>query len=101
MKHFFYKSFISLLLCLFPFIISAQETGAQQTLPKTRTEQKMAKKKWQKERKSKFEEKKRIKNHDKIQTKAVRKKMKKNKRKSERINENKREFFLKRWFSKT
>jgi hypothetical protein len=36
----------------------------------------------------------------KIQTKAVQKRMKESKRKAKRHNENKREFFLKRWFTK-
>lgn len=100
MNSFFYKSFISILIVLLPFISSAQEIGSQQALPKTKTERRMEKKKWQKERKLKFAEEKKLKNHRKIQTKAVQKRMKKNKKKSERINENKREFFLQRWFSR-
>lgn len=40
-----------------------------------------------------------IENHMRIQTKETRKRMKQNKKKSKRINNNRKEFFLKRWFS--
>lgn len=37
--------------------------------------------------------------HMRIQTKETQKRMKKNKKKSKRLNNNRKEFFIKRWFS--
>ncbi|MDD5569597.1 MAG: hypothetical protein PHD97_00400 [Bacteroidales bacterium] len=41
-----------------------------------------------------------LKRHLKIQTKETRKKIRKDLRKANRINQNKREFFVKRWFTR-
>lgn len=48
----------------------------------------------------KLERKKVKKHHKRLQTKKVQKRMKKSQKTAVRNNENRREFFLKRWFSK-
>ncbi len=104
------KYFIFFLL-IFSFSIPAQKSNDLKTPPKNkdakeaekskREIRKEERKEWKERRKLEKEEQKMIKAyHKRIQTKTVLKRMKKSKQKAQMNNENKREFFLKRWFSK-
>ncbi len=107
MIRYLFKLFVCALF-LFPLSSTGQE-GAGGNPSKTsgtaavntRAERKKDRKKWKEQRRKEKLDRKVVKqHHKKLQTKKVRKRMKKDKRKANRTNENKREFFLKRWFSK-
>lgn len=97
------KIFITLMFII-PFAIAshAQESSGEQKAPPTsKAQRRIAKRQWKEQRLKDMEEKKKIKEHHKrIQTKETRKKMKRDARKAQRVNEHKREFFLKRWFTR-
>jgi hypothetical protein len=100
----FYKRIILIAVFLLPLMAFAQE-GAKKDKeqePKTsRSQRREAKKQWKEQRRNERLEKKKIKDHHKrIQTKTVRKRMKSDKKEAQRNQDHKREFFLKRWFSK-
>jgi hypothetical protein len=95
--------------CLFVLFLAAPvHIIAQEAPPKasakpegSRAKRKAERKKWKEQRKRDHAEAKAIKKHHKrIQTKETRATMRKNKRKANRVNQNKKEFFIKRWFSK-
>ena len=98
-----YKRIILLCVFLLPLMALGQEaakTEKQQEPKATRSQRRAAKAQWKEQRRNERAEKKKIKEHSKIQSKKVRRRTKKDKQKAERVNQNKREFFLKRWFSK-
>lgn len=99
-----YKRIILFAVLFMPLIAFAQEaakTDKEQQPKTTRAQRKEAKKMWKEKRRNERAEKKKIKEHHKrIQTKEVRKRMKKDRKTAIRNNQHKREFFLKRWFSK-
>lgn len=107
MKSTFSKYFI-LIFVILTFSITAQQPPGNSTPAskdpgeKTRREiRKQERKEWKERRKLEREEQKAIKAyHKRIQTKTVLKRMKRSKRTAIMNNENKREFFLKRWFTK-
>ena len=91
----FLKGFTFILALGFSVIAFSQEDSKAVTKRKAQLEK-------QEEKKKKMGEKAHddsVKKHQKIQTKETRKRMKKNKKKSKRVNDNRKEFFLKRWFS--
>lgn len=91
--------FITLFISTVGFAQAAKENNNQPA--STRAQRKEGRRVFKENRRIKRDEAKKIKQHHKrLQTKEVRKRMKKDKKKSQRIKENKREFFLKRWFSK-
>lgn len=103
--------FIKVLICLFLFsgVGSgiAQETAngdkvnKQKPVQTKREQRKASRKKWKEQRKQEKMHKKGVKKKQKqLQTKKTLKRMKKDKKKALRNNAHKREFFLKRWFSK-
>ena len=83
---------------------AAQNKGTGPDEPSAKEElriRKQRRKAAREKRKLEKEEQKKIKKHHKrIQTKKVQKRMKKSRKQSVRNNENRREFFLKRWFTK-
>ncbi|MBL7891078.1 MAG: hypothetical protein JNL63_00500 [Bacteroidia bacterium] len=99
-----FKHIVLLSLFFLPLLAFSQEaakTDKEQQPKTTRAQRKEAKKMWKEKRRNERAEKKKIKEHHKrIQTKEVRKRMKKDRKTAIRNNEHKREFFLKRWFSK-
>ena len=86
------------------FFLDAQNKGTgpkQQSARQEINVRKQQRRESREKRKLEKQEKKKIKqHHKKLQTKKVQKRMKKNKKKAMRNNENKREFFLKRWFTR-
>ena len=89
------KIFLVCVVFLVPIIVNAQEEPKSVKKRKEQLEK-------QEEEKQKMAEKAHeegIEQHMQIQTKETRKRMKKNRRKANRHNNNRREFFLKRWFS--
>ena len=106
-----FTRFFRVLICFFLFFgvhsAMAQETAnggkpdKQKPVQTKREQRRAARKKWKEQRKQEKMEKKAVKKKQKqLQTKKVQKRMKKDKRKAMRNNAHKREFFLKRWFSK-
>jgi hypothetical protein len=100
------KRIFFLLVVLFLFNISYSQnksTGPpEKTVRQELRKKKQARKESRAKRKLEKAERKAVKKHHKrIQTKAVRKRMKSSKKTSVRVNENKKEFFLKRWFTKS
>ncbi len=93
-----------LLSLLFVFDAAAQNRGTGPKEPSAKEEisiRKQQRRQSREKRKLEKAEKKKIKeHHKKLQTKKVQKRMKKSRKKALRNNENKREFFLKRWFTK-
>ncbi|MDP4267498.1 MAG: hypothetical protein Q8880_08700 [Bacteroidota bacterium] len=87
---------ISNMFITFPFL------SFSQGLPKEAQKQQKAidEKKKAREKENQKIYKAALKKQQKIQTKETRKRMKEMNAKANRVNENKREFFLKRWFSK-
>jgi hypothetical protein len=83
---------------------AAQNKGVGPKEPSAKEElriRKQRRKESREKRKLEKEERKKIKEHHKrIQTKNVQKRMKKSRKAAMRSNENRREFFLKRWFTK-
>lgn len=106
MRHIRFKRFfIALVVTAFPFLLFSQGGeggGGEQQKPLTGKAAKRAdKKKWKENRKREKEEKKAIKAHHKrIQDKTTRKRMKQTRKRADRSNQNRKEFFIKRWFSK-
>lgn len=101
------KIFIYLLLAsLLSFSATGQDKGAgtgppAKSLKSERKLRKEERREAREKRKQEKAERKAVKAyHKRLQTKKVRKRMKQSKRKAKLNNENKREFFLKRWFSK-
>ncbi len=87
--------------------VNGQDTGnggspdKQKPVQSKREQRKAARKKWREDRKLEKMEKKVVRKKQKqLQTKKTYKRMKRDKRKAMRNNAHKREFFLKRWFSK-
>lgn len=97
------------LLSFFTRVLPAQTAGGEgggagteQKAPDSRLERQKAKQKWKEERKKKLTDDKARKEYRKKYNndRRTRKQMKKTARKSKRLHKNKREFFLKRWFSR-
>lgn len=94
------------LIMIFSFAVNAKEKKTEEdkkgtSIKSIRQKRREDRKKWKEERRRKRAEERMIRDHHKkIQTKAVNKRMRKSRRKAQRVNENKREFFLKRWFSR-
>ena len=101
----FYKRIILIAVFMLPLMTFAQEAAKKdkEQEPKTsRSQRREAKKQWKEQRRNERLEKKKIKDHHKrIQTKKVLKRMKADKKEAQRNQDHKREFFLKRWFSKS
>lgn len=68
--------------------------------PVTKDQKRLAKKEKERAKASKKATKAALKQHMKDQTPEVRKRMKRNAREADRNNRHKREFFIKRWFTK-
>lgn len=85
-------------------LAQTETSGAGPKKPSIASERKKRKairKEAQEQRRKERAERKAIKAyHKRLQTKTVRKRMKRNRAKAQRINDNKREFFLKRWFTR-
>jgi uncharacterized protein YlxW (UPF0749 family) len=95
------------LLMMFVFtgvLVAAQNKGtgpSEKSMKDDLRVRKQIKKERKEKRKLEKAERKAIeKHHKRIQTKDVQKRMKKSRKTSYRNNENKREFFMKRWFTK-
>jgi len=96
--------FLFLLSCA-PVVLPAQDnkgTGPKQnSIGKELSIKKQQRRESREKRKLERAERKAVKKHHKrIQTKKVQKRMKTSRSKAQRNNEHKREFFLKRWFSR-
>ena len=98
----FIKGLVCLALFTMPLISYSQDVDARSPKPNSGSSQQVkAEKKKAKQQKEIAKGIEKGKNrHEKLQAKNTKKMMKKSKRKSKRWNENKREFFLKRWFTK-
>ena len=94
--------FTLLLAVLYPAAAQHKGTGPGEPSAKEELRIRKQKRKAAKERKKlEKEERKKIREHHKrIQTKDVQKRMKKSRKSALRNNDNKREFFMKRWFTK-
>jgi hypothetical protein len=81
-------------------VCSTQNIYAQSE-PKSVTKRKKQLERQEEDKKKRGEKahEKGIEKHKKIQTKETRKRMKQSQKKSNRVNNNRKEFFLKRWFS--
>lgn len=99
---FFLKGLVCLALFSLPLISYSQDVDARSPKPNNGSSQqvKADKKKAKQQKEIAKGVEKGKKRHEKLQAKNTKKMMKKSKRKSKRWNENKREFFLKRWFTK-
>ena len=96
------KGLLILVICALPFASFSQDVDARSPKPNSGSSQQVKadkKKEKQKKEAAKGIEKGKQR-HEKLQAKNTKKMMKASKRKSKRWNENKREFFLKRWFTK-
>lgn len=96
------KGFIALAIFTIPMVSFSQDLDARSPKPNSGSSQQVKadkKKEKQKKEAAKGIEKGK-KRHEKLQAKNTKKMMKQSKRKSKRWNENKKEFFLKRWFTK-
>lgn len=97
------KNILRGIVFIFISVISMNvHAQSQRRVEKTvqRQKEKLEKDKQEKKKQNEKEMEAIKKAHFEMQTKDVQKRMKKNKRKSKRVNENKKQFFLKRWFSK-
>ncbi len=93
------------LLSLFTWTnFQAQEKGTgprEKTFKQELKSNKQLRREARDRRRMEREERKAVKKyHKRLQTKDVRKRMKASRRKAQRYHDNKREFFLKRWFTK-
>ena len=101
-KKYVIKGFIVGVFISAPIFSSAQDVDARSPKPNGGSSQQI------KADKKKVKQQKTIakgiekgkKRHEKLQAKNTKKMMKQSKRKSKRWNENKKEFFLKRWFTR-
>ena len=93
---------VSIAFFIIPFFSFSQDVDARSPKPNSGSSQQVKadkkKAKQQKEAAKGIEKGK--KRHEMLQAKNTKKMMKASKKKSKRWNENKREFFLKRWFTK-
>jgi Ni/Co efflux regulator RcnB len=99
------RKIIFLLICMSPFLLSAQK--AQQDMDKDkapanhRAQRKKAKQKWKEDRIIEKGQRDAVIAHDKkIQTKKTLKRMRQEKRKSEKLRANKRDPAIIRWFKR-
>jgi hypothetical protein len=102
MKNFFKAILITGALVSLSAAVHAQDIDARSPKPNGGSSQQVKadkKKEKQKAMASKAIEKGK-KRHEKLQTKNTKKMMKKSKKKSKQWNQNKKDFFLKRWFTR-
>ena len=98
----FLKCFVGVAIFTLPLLSFSQDLDARSPKPNSGSSQQVkADKKKEKQKKAAAKGiEKGKKRHESLQAKNTKKMMKQSKRKSKRWNENKREFFLKRWFTK-
>jgi len=94
------KSILILLLCLLSLVLSDCSTMAKQRIKEKKRHKQNEKLVDERKEEETKQYEDAVKQHYKNQTRKTRKRMKSSARKSRRLNENKKEFFLKRWFTR-